>query len=327
MDPQASLTLALGLNPDDLETTIYTALKNVVEAGEIHPQEIIILTKEGLDLMPSNIELSQADLDLVREPLGVYALRDVLRLGLSRSPEASAEASAEAWSEGTANVPITDAYDYILVDCPPSLGILTTNALAAAHQVIVPLQADYLALKGVNLLLRTITKIQRRANRGLQIAGVLLTMADMRTLHAREIIATTRQAFDERVPVFETVIRMSVRLKEAPITGQSILTYANDTVGATAYRELARELTTRTADGRPFDSAQGRPPTAEDESDEQRMLALSRSPERSEGAAEGTNDQRPEDDEDVRRWSLVVGRREVSDDLAEQITQEGTEDG
>jgi len=132
------------------------------------------------------------------------------------------------------------------VDCPPSLGILTTNALAAAHQVIIPLQADYLALKGVNLLLRTITKIQRRANRGLQIAGVLLTMADLRTLHAREIIATTRQAFDERVPVFQTVIRMSVRLKEAPIAGQSILTYANDTVGATAYRELARELTAQT---------------------------------------------------------------------------------
>ena len=218
MDPQASLTLALGLNPDELEITIYTALKYVIEVGEMHPEKVIMTTDEGLDLIPSNIELSQADLDLVREPLGVYALRDVLR-------------------------PVVDNYDYILVDCPPTLGILTTNGLAAADQVIIPLQADYLALKGVNLLLRTIAKIQRRANRRLKIAGVLLTMADLRTLHAREIIATTRQAFDERVPVFETVVKMSVRLKEAPITGQSILSYAGDTTGAIAYRQLARELT------------------------------------------------------------------------------------
>ena len=221
MDPQASLTLALGLNPDDLETTIYTALTRVIETGEMDPAEIdIVTTDEGMGLLPTNIELSQADLDLVREPLGVYALRDVLR-------------------------PTIDTYDYILVDCPPSLGILTTNGLAAAGQVIIPLQADYLALKGVNLLLRTITKIQRRANRRLQIAGVLLTMADLRTLHAREMIATTRQAFNERVFVFETVIRMSVQLKEAPITGRSVLTYASDTGGADAYRELARELVSR----------------------------------------------------------------------------------
>lgn len=221
MDPQASLTLALGLNPDDLETTIYTALTRVIETGEIDPVELnIIATDEGMGLIPANIELSQADLDLVREPLGVYALRDVLR-------------------------PTTATYDYILVDCPPSLGILTTNGLAAAGQVIIPLQADYLALKGVNLLLRTITKIQRRANRRLQIAGVLLTMADLRTLHAREMITSTRQAFNERVFVFETVIRMSVQLKEAPITGRSVLAYASDTVGADAYRELAKELVTR----------------------------------------------------------------------------------
>lgn len=221
MDPQASLTLALGLNPDDLETTIYTALTTVIDSGEIDPMELdVVASDEGIGLIAANIELSQADLDLVREPLGVYALRDVLR-------------------------PITDIYDYIFVDCPPSLGILTTNGLAAANQVIIPLQADYLALKGVNLLLKTITKIQRRANRRLQIAGVLLTMADLRTLHAREMIATTRQAFNERVFVFETVIRMSVQLKEAPITGQSVLAYASDTVGADAYRELARELVAR----------------------------------------------------------------------------------
>jgi chromosome partitioning protein len=220
MDPQASLTLALGFSPDELESTIYTALKSVIEVGEIRPEEVTITTSEGLDLIPANIELSQADLDLVHEPLGVYALRDVLRY-------------------------ILDAYDYILLDCPPSLGILTTNSLAAANQVIIPMQADYLALKGVNLLLRSIARIQRRANRELRIAGILLTMADLRTLHTREIIATTRQAFNERVPIFETIIKMSVQLKESPVTGQSVLAYAGDTPGATAYRDLARELMTR----------------------------------------------------------------------------------
>jgi len=223
MDPQASLTLALGLDPDELETTVYTALKNVVDDVGVFSEGAIIPDREGLDVMPSNIELSQADLDLVREPLGVYTLRDLLRS-------------------------LTQAYDYVLVDCPPSLGILTTNALAAADQVVIPLQADYLALKGVNLLLRTINKIQRRANRRLRVAGVLLTMADLRTLHAREIITSTRQAFQGRVPVFKTVVKMSVRLKEAPIAGQSILAYAGDTIGATAYRELARELTAETVE-------------------------------------------------------------------------------
>ena len=222
MDPQASLTLSLGLDPDDQEQTTYTALRRVVETGEGGPPTEILSTSEGLDLVPSNIELSQADLDLVHEPLGVYALRDML-------------------------TPLLPEYGFILLDCPPSLSILTTNALAAAHQVVIPLQADYLALKGVNLLLRTIAKIQKRANRKLQIAGVLLTMADLRTRHAREIIDTVRQVFEQRIPVFDTVIRTSVHLKEATVVGQSVLVYADETAGASAYQELGRELLSRWA--------------------------------------------------------------------------------
>ncbi len=219
MDPQASLTLALGLSTDKLETTIYTAIKKVIEAGEITLEELKIVTSdEGLNLVPANIELSQADLDLWREPLGVFALRDVLK-------------------------PVRGAYDYVLVDCPPSLSILTTNALSAADQVIIPLQADFLALKGVFLLINSITKIQRRANRRLQIGGVFLTMADMRTSHAKQVIETARATFEDRVTVFETVIKSSVHLKESPVSGQSILSYAGNTVGAQAYRDLARELT------------------------------------------------------------------------------------
>jgi len=218
LDPQASLTLALGINPDSLDLTVYNALASVVSDEEVLGLEQVMMnTKTGMSLVPANIELSQADLDLVREPLGVYALRDAL-------------------------IPINDQYDSIIVDCPPSLGILTTNALAAADKVIIPLQADYLALKGVYLLLRSIAKIQRRVNRNLRIVGILLTMADTRTLHARDIIANTRQVFQGRVPIFETVIKLSVRLKEAPLTGRSVLEYDTHGTAAAAYRALAQEL-------------------------------------------------------------------------------------
>jgi len=216
LDPQASLTLALGLDPDALETTIYDALLSGIN-GEQLPAGLILSTQTGADLIPSNIELSQADLDLVREPLGIYALRDTL---------------------GSLKI----KHDYILIDCPPSLGILTTNALSATDEVIIPLQADYLALKALNLLLRTIEKIQRRANRDLSITGILLTMADLRTLHAGEIIATTRQTLGREIPVFESIIKSSVRLKESPLQGESILTYDSGGIGALAYRSLAREV-------------------------------------------------------------------------------------
>lgn len=218
LDPQASMTLALGINPDTLELTVYNALASVVSDEEVLGLEKVMMpTKTGMNLIPANIELSQADLDLVREPLGVYALRDTL-------------------------LPIRNQFDFILVDCPPSLGILTTNALAAADKVIIPLQADYLALKGVYLLLRSIAKIQRRVNRNLRIAGILLTMADTRTTHARDIIANTRQVFQGRVPIFETIVKLSVRLKEAPLTGRSVLEYDSQSPAAAAYRALAQEL-------------------------------------------------------------------------------------
>ena len=218
LDPQASLTLALGLIADDLPATIYKAMLDTAR-GEDHadPAALIQQTAAGLDLLPSNIELSQAELDLTREPLGVYALRDTL-------------------------TPLSAHYDYILLDCPPSLGILTTNALAAAGEVLIPLQSDYLALKGVDLLLGTVGKMQKRANPNLKVSGILLTMADTRTLHAREVIEAAHAAFGDRVPIFESVVHFTVRLKEAPLTGQSILAYANDSQAAEAYRALAREI-------------------------------------------------------------------------------------
>ncbi|MBI3362922.1 MAG: ParA family protein, partial [Chloroflexi bacterium] len=192
-------------------------LLTTAQGQDGHPGDLVQTTAAGLDLLPANIELSQAELDLTREPLDIYALRDCLK-------------------------PLARKYDFVLLDCPPSLGILTTNALAAATEVVIPLQADYLALKGVDLLLSTIGKIQKRANTKLTVAGILLTMADTRTLHAREVIEAANVAFGERVPIFKTVVHASVRLKEAPLAGQSILVYAGESAGAEAYRALAKEI-------------------------------------------------------------------------------------
>lgn len=217
LDPQASLTLALGLDADTLAGTIYSAMMAAVKGEESALAAVLQRTEAGLDLLPASIELSQAELDLTREPLGIYALRDSMN-------------------------GFADGYDYVLLDCPPSLGILTANALAAAGEALIPLQADYLALKGVDLLLKTIGKIQKRANTNLKVLGIVLTMADLRTVHAREVVEAARATFGQAVPVFDAIIHANVRLKEAPLIGQSILAYAGESPGAQGYRALAREV-------------------------------------------------------------------------------------
>jgi chromosome partitioning protein len=222
LDPQASLTLALGPLPAEdnaAETTrpaatVYDLLLRS-SRGEAEPfAGAIQPTASGLQLTPASIELSAAEIDLLREPLGVFALRDSLDT-------------------------LPDKFEYVLLDCPPSLGILTANALAAASGVIIPLQADYLALRGVDLLLNTIAKIQKRANPQLAVLAILLTLADLRTLHAREVIAAARATFGERMPVLEDVVPYSVRVKEAPLAQASVLEYASDSPAAAAYRKLA----------------------------------------------------------------------------------------
>ncbi|MBI4317326.1 MAG: ParA family protein [Chloroflexi bacterium] len=219
-DPQGSLTLSCGVNPDLLQTenTLFAVLSAVLHHEE-RPgiADIIVRTQAG-DLAPSDIQLSMSDLDFSGESTSVYILNDALEAVRSR-------------------------YDFVLIDTPPSLGILTLNALAAADSVIVPLQVDYLAAKGLDLVLQTIGKVQSRINNFLRVEGVLLTMADMRTAHAREVMEATRQRLGAaNIRVFDSVIRDWVRLKEAPASGQSILTYAKGSQGAEAYRQLAREL-------------------------------------------------------------------------------------
>lgn len=218
LDPQASLTTSLNLSPEDQELTIYNAICSTIEGTESPALvDVIVTTRSGLDLAPANIELSAAELDLNKATMGELVLRELLES-------------------------VNDRYDFILMDCPPSLGLLTINSLSAADEVMIPLQADYLALKGVNLLMQTISTVQKKINRKLRIAGIFVTMADTRTLHTQEVLASAQHVLSDQVRMFDSVIKMNVRVKEAPITGESILTYAADSNAAHAYRQLAGEV-------------------------------------------------------------------------------------
>lgn len=218
-DPQASLTITLGFNPDDLKRTGYGALASTIKNdGSASIQDVIIPTSNpDIDLVPANIELSQAQLDLVGAFSRELMLKEMIQ-------------------------PVRKSYDYILMDCQPSLGLLTINALSAADGVIIPLQADFLAMKGLTLLLRTIIQVRNRINPDLKISGILFTMTNPRTLHCKEVIEVTKRAFGDKIRVFDTLIPTSVRLKEAPAAGESILTYDPNSIGAVAYRLFTKEV-------------------------------------------------------------------------------------
>jgi chromosome partitioning protein len=218
-DPQASLTITMGFTPEDIELTGYSVLSSAIrEDGKYSIHDVILHTRNPyIDLVPANIELSQAQLDLVSAFTREYVLRDMIK-------------------------PVREEYDYILIDCLPSLALLTINALAAADSVLIPLQADYLAMKGLALLLNTILRVQEKLNPKLEIAGILFTMTNPRTLHCKEVIDVTRRAFGERIRVFDTLIPVTVRFKEAPAAGESILSYDSGSAGAEAYRLLTKEV-------------------------------------------------------------------------------------
>jgi chromosome partitioning protein len=212
MDPQGALSVGLGLNPLALEKTLY----NLLMGADQDAGSVVTNTKiERLDLLPANIDLAAAEVLLVGEVAREQALARVLQ-------------------------PLRRRYDFILIDCPPSLGLLTVNALTAADGVLVPLECEYFALRGMALLMDTISKIADRLNPNLEIVGVLATMYDARTVHGREVLGRVEEAFGNRV--FRTVVAKTIRFAEAPVAGESILTYAGDSPGATAYRELAKEV-------------------------------------------------------------------------------------
>lgn len=214
-DPQGALSAGFGVNPHELETTVYTVMMD----RKVHVQEAIRPTEfENMDLLPANIDLSAAEVQLVNE----VAREQVL---------------------GTALKKVRDDYDVILIDCQPSLGLLTVNALTAADGVIIPLIAEFFALRAVALLVDSIEKVQERLNPELQIDGVLATMVDPRTLHSKEVLARIVEAFGDKV--FDTVIKRTVKFPDATVSAEPILSYAPTHTGATAYRDLAKELIER----------------------------------------------------------------------------------
>ncbi len=220
-DPQASLTFALGYDPDSLDQTIYSALQAALN-DQPSPSlaDIIVQTPIGCDLAPADISLSAAEVDLISEISGETALRDLL-------------------------ASLQTPYDWIIIDCLPSLGMLTVAALTASQWLLIPLQAEYLPMKGLRLLLRTVSKVQSKLNPNLQIAGLLFTMVDARTLHAREVIESVRAVLAPHIHIFNTTIPRTVRLREAAVAGQSIFDYAPSHPAAQAYDALAEELLQR----------------------------------------------------------------------------------
>ena len=217
-DPQASLTISLGYpQPDTLSVTLSTVLSKVLDDAPLVPKEGILHHTEGVDLMPASIELSGMEVSLVNAMSREKVLKQYLD-GVKRE------------------------YDFILIDCMPSLGMLTVNALAAADSVLIPVQAQYLPAKGLEQLLQTVKKVQRQINPKLTIDGILLTMVDSRTNHAKEISALLRNTYGSKLRIFGTDIPHSVRAAEISAEGVSI--FAHDPKGkvAEAYRELTREV-------------------------------------------------------------------------------------
>ena len=217
-DPQASLTISMGWpRPDELDVTLSDLMKKVLEDKPIQPGEGILHHAEGVDLIPSSIELAGMEVSLVNAMSREKVLKQVLD-GVKRS------------------------YDIILLDCTPSIGMLTINALAAADSALIPVQAQYLPAKGLEQLLQTINRVRRQINPRLRIEGILMTMTDSRTSFGKEIDSLIRQAYGGKIKVFAQGIPRSVRAAETSAEGKSI--FAHDPKGkvAEAYRALTKEV-------------------------------------------------------------------------------------
>ncbi len=214
-DPQGSLSVGLGVNPYDIDRSIY----NLILERDTAFEDVVVKTNvPGMDLLPSNIDLSAAEVQLVSE----VAREQVLTRALA---------------------PAVAEYDAIIIDCQPSLGLLTVNALTAAQGVIIPMECEFFALRGVAMLVETIKKVQDRINPDLIIDGLLATMYDPRTVHCREVLARLVEAFDEQV--FHTAISRTVRFPETTVAGEPITTFATNSGGAYSYRQLAKEVLAR----------------------------------------------------------------------------------
>jgi chromosome partitioning protein len=213
LDAQSCLTFSLGLDPDAIELSVHDVL-----LGRVGAAMAIQQTDDGIDLLPATIELAGTEAQLLSMPGREYALRTALE-------------------------EVTQAYDVVLLDCSPSLGVLTLNALTAADEVIIPLQCEMLSHRGVGQLLDTVHDVQRILNPSLKILGVLPTMFDGRTNHARAVLETISETYD--LDVIEPPIPKSIRFAEAPAAGRSILRTSRTNKGAQAYRDVAAGLLNR----------------------------------------------------------------------------------
>ena len=213
MDPQANLTVGLGINLGLVERSI----AHILDDGAADLGSIILESQtERIDVAPSTLELASTEVELFSAIGREYALREALDDG------------------------VRSTYDYVLIDCPPTLGLLTINGLVAANSVIIPVQTQYYALKGLNALVKVITTIRTKLNRDLRILGLLPTFYDGRTILGREMLDELRELGDYHV--FNTIIRNTVKLGEAPLTGRPITAYAGSSEAARAFRELAKEV-------------------------------------------------------------------------------------
>ncbi|EGD53765.1 ParA family protein [Gordonia neofelifaecis] len=215
LDPQGALSAGLGVPHHELEETVHNLLVPPYAATD----DVLMRTRvDGLDLLPSNIDLSAAEIQLVTEVGREQALARALH-------------------------PVADRYDYILIDCQPSLGLLTVNALACADNVVIPMECEYFSLRGLALLTDTIDKVHDRLNPRLELGGIVVTMFDQRTLHSREVMSRVVEVFGDAV--YDTVINRTVRFPETSVAGEPITSWAPKSSGAKAYRDLAREFIAR----------------------------------------------------------------------------------
>ena len=217
-DPQGSLTISLGYEePDEMEYSLATLMMNIVNDEKLNIEKTILHHKEGVDLIPANIELSAIEVSLVN----AMSRELILRSMVDR---------------------LREFYDYIIIDCMPSLGMMTINALACADSVLIPVQAAYLPAKGLQQLIKTIGKVHRRLNPRLSIMGILLTKVDRRTNFARDISEQIRKVYGNNIHIFENCIPMSVRAAETTAEGKSIYLHDPKGIVAEGYRHLTGEV-------------------------------------------------------------------------------------
>lgn len=212
LDPQGGLTLSCGFQPDELEPTVYEAL-----VKDADPLPIVRTTAFGVDLLPANIDLALADIELVN-------------------------LVARERRFGRLLAPVRDRYDFVLVDCQPSLGLVTINAFAAADELLIPVACEFLSIRSLRALLKVVGKVRLRLNSQLRILGLLPTLFDIRTNHSRHILEELVREFAQEIRVFDTPVRRTIRFSEAAAAGRPIFEHAPGNPGAEAYRQVAMEI-------------------------------------------------------------------------------------